>query len=496
MAFGDPVADIGGYGPGFGGGGLLDNFSGLPDEDYDPVYDFSLFQPATDTTPRIGNVQNRVGTLMSHPDLSMIDYGMDANTTVPRDAFELLGNMDLQHEIAAHHLNSLVEGYRGLPRDVQSNLRSSARHALGVQSVGKPLMDAYEFGSNIHRGSTGQPEDYAANERAAEALAINPDISTQALIGQVALGTDSPIGLESAETPSTRNIVNPYAQGFPLTNEQVQNLDNQVYNLDNAYAQLDLQPFYNYVDEKVGQVLDLDPVLAVETGKNYVLNNLGLPYFGTIKSGLDKVVEGMELDNPEFGINIPGRAQDDVFEPSMDLQMEFGPVMDSDLPGVEGLMEAGGVLGGGSGVIGPDFDQGAVSGAGGEALQEALAQRVAETMIAQQAARAPSNNVTIPMSSGPDIVIDVTPPAPQTSVAPQRRTAPRPSPVKIAAKSVAKPKAFKALPKFAQKEIRQGKVPTGGSDYIQDMVSAFLAPAPKPIPKAGSTAWHNAGYGR
>jgi hypothetical protein len=66
-------------------------------------------------------------------------------------------------------------------------------------------------------------------------------------------------------------------------------------------------------------------------------------------------------------------------------------------------------------------------------------------------------------------------------VAPQRRTAPRPSPVKIAAKSVAKPKAFKALPKFAQKEIRQGKVPTGGSDYVQDMVRAFLAPPSKPI---------------
>ena len=165
--------------------------------------------------------------------------------------------------------------------------------------------------------------------------------------------------------------------------------------------------------------------------------------------------------------------------------IEIGPVMDSNLPGVEGLMEAGGVLGGGSGVIGPDFDTGAVSEAGGEALQQALAQRVAESMIAEQAARAPSNNVTIPMSSGPDIVIDITPPVPQTSVAPQRRTAPRPSPVKIAAKSVAKPKAFKALPKFAQKEIRQGKVPTTGSDYIQDMVSAFLA-TPEPAWQPGS----------
>jgi len=139
------------------------------------------------------------------------------------------------------------------------------------------------------------------------------------------------------------------------------------------------------------------------------------------------------------------------------------------------------------------FDTGAVSEAGGGELQQALAQRVAETMIAQQAARAPSNNVTIPMSSGPDIVIDVTPPAPAPKLTGRQATgsdyiqdanatpAPRRNPVQIAAKSVAKPKAFKALPKFAQKEIRQGKVPTGGSDYVQDMVRAFLAPPSKPI---------------
>ena len=130
------------------------------------------------------------------------------------------------------------------------------------------------------------------------------------------------------------------------------------------------------------------------------------------------------------------------------------------------------------------FDTGAVSEAGGEALQEAIAQRTAESIIAQQAARQvtpESNKVTIPTSSGPNIVIDVTPPAPQTSVAPHRRTAPPPSPVKIAATSIAKPKAFKKLPKFAQEKIRQGKVPTTGSDAVQDMVRAFLAPAPKPI---------------
>lgn len=131
----------------------------------------------------------------------------------------------------------------------------------------------------------------------------------------------------------------------------------------------------------------------------------------------------------------------------------------------------------GTGYSGVSPDMGAVSQEGGGELQEALAQRAAETIIAQQAARQvtpQSNKVTIPTSSGPNIVIDVTPPAPQTRVAPHRRTAPKPSPVKVAAKSITKPKAFKALPKFAQKELRQGKVPTGGSDNVQDMVRAFL----------------------
>ena len=137
-------------------------------------------------------------------------------------------------------------------------------------------------------------------------------------------------------------------------------------------------------------------------------------------------------------------------------------------------------------IIGPDFDQGAVSEAGGEALQEALAQRVAETIIAQEVAKQvtpQSNRVTIPTSSGPDIVIDVTPPEPRNPVrsrpvrpenAEQRN--PSDSPVRIAAKSITKPEEFKKLPKFVQKSLRQGKIPDGMKSYHSDMVSDFLAP--------------------
>ena len=145
------------------------------------------------------------------------------------------------------------------------------------------------------------------------------------------------------------------------------------------------------------------------------------------------------------------------------------------------------------------FDTGALSGAGGDPrlaeakrlaeqrAAEAMIQRAAEAMIARQARqvtpveqRNPSDKVTIPVSSGPDIVIDVTPPPPAPKLtgkqAANEPRNPSDAPIRIAAKSIARPKAFKALPKFAQKEIRQGKVPTGGSDYMQDMIREFLNP--------------------
>ena len=195
------------------------------------------------------------------------------------------------------------------------------------------------------------------------------------------------------------------------------------------------------------------------------------------------------IPNPAFDPeNIKNNPQDvwDAIDSIPDFNLssvEIDPVMDSVLSGVEGFMEAGGVLGGGSGVIGPNFDTGAVSRTGGGELQEALAQRVAETIIAQQAARQvtpQSNRVTIPVSSGPDIVIDVTPPEPRNPVRSRpvrpevEQRNPSDSPIRIAAKSITKPKAFKKLPKFAQRELRRGEVPTTGSDYVQDMVRDFL----------------------
>jgi len=262
--------------------------------------------------------------------------------------------------------------------------------------------------------------------------------------------------------------------------------ESDVYNFDNAYAQLDLDPFYNWINPAIEAIKN--SALA-ETAKQ--IDAVPIPGLEVIqgldigKKALDAIPGIMGVDFPSYGPDIPGRAQDDVFEPSMDLQMQEidsifdGAMVDPFDMSMAMVSTEDNPWGYNQSVIdglNASFDTGAVSEAGGEALQEAIAQRTAETIIAQQAARQvtpQSNKVTIPTSSGPDIVIDVTPPAPQ-KVAPHRRTAPKPSPIKVAATSVAKPKVFKKLPKFAQKEIRQGKIPTGGSDYVQDMVRDFL----------------------
>ena len=259
----------------------------------------------------------------------------------------------------------------------------------------------------------------------------------------VTFDDNSPYGIQQEIAPfgiNTQNVRGPFGMQFDATN--IENIEPSI----ELYDPLDTTPNNNI-------------------GVNAVLDAFGIENSTpTSQQEVDALMDNVLGMQFEDGIN---------FDPD-DMSMAMASVEDNPWGYNQSVIDA----------LNASFDTGAVSEAGGESLQEALAQRAAESMIAQQAARQvtpESNKVTIPTSSGPDIVIDVTPPAPQTHLAPHRRTAPPPSPVKIAAKSVAKPKAFKRLPKFAQKEIRQGKVPTGGSDYIQDMVSAFLAPPSKPI---------------
>tara|TARA_R100001086_G_scaffold245134_1_gene175660 strand:- start:785 stop:2134 length:1350 start_codon:yes stop_codon:yes gene_type:complete len=116
-----------------------------------------------------------------------------------------------------------------------------------------------------------------------------------------------------------------------------------------------------------------------------------------------------------------------------------------------------------------NFDTKAISKEGGEALQEALAQRAVENILSQQA---------------PTEMINVTPPAPP-KVAPQRRAAPKPSPIQVAAKAITRPEAVKKLPKSVQKSLRQGKVPTGLNSRNQDLVDRVLATPKVDIMSAG-----------
>jgi hypothetical protein len=123
----------------------------------------------------------------------------------------------------------------------------------------------------------------------------------------------------------------------------------------------------------------------------------------------------------------------------------------------------------GIGYSGVSPDMGAVSQEGGEALQQALAQRAVENILSEQAPRQ---------------MINVTPPAPP-KVAPQRRAAPKPSPIQVAAKAITRPEAVKELPKFAQESLRQGKVPTGLNSRNQDLVDRVLATPKVDIMSAG-----------
>jgi len=260
-----------------------------------------------------------------------------------------------------------------------------------------------------------------------------PGVSTN-----VTFDDNAPYGMQQEITPfgiNTGNVIGPFGMQFDATN--IENIEPSI----ELYDPLDTTPNTNL-------------------GVNAILDAFGIDNQSpTSQQEVDALMDDVLGMQFEDGIN---------FDPD-DMSMAMASVEDDPWGYNQSVIDG----------LNASFDTGAVSEAGGEALQEALAQRAAETMIAQQAARQQSNKVTIPVSSGPDIVIDVTPPAPQ-KVAPHRRTPPPPSPVKVAATSVARPKAFKKLPKFAQKEIRKGKVPTGGSDYVQDMVRQFLNP-PKPI---------------
>ena len=126
----------------------------------------------------------------------------------------------------------------------------------------------------------------------------------------------------------------------------------------------------------------------------------------------------------------------------------------------------------------------AISKAGGDptlaVIQREIAQKAAEKLIAQEAARN-NNIVNIPVAEGPAVNVKITkaPKRPKYGKEAANYVDPGPSPAQIAAASVVADQAkFKELPKRIQKELRSGKQPTG-SDRDVDRAMAIINP-PKP----------------
>ena len=239
----------------------------------------------------------------------------------------------------------------------------------------------------------------------------------------------------------------------------------------NPYAGLQTETNYEPSIELIDPT-DITPNTNI--GVNAILDAFGIEnQTPTNQKEVDALMDDVLGMQFEDGIN---------FDPD-DMSMAMASVEDNPWGYNQSVIDA----------LNASFDTGAVSEAGGEALQEALAQRAAETMIAQQAARQQSNKVTIPVSSGPDIVIDVTPPEPRNPVRSRpvrpenvEQRNPSDSPIRIAAKSITKPEEFKKLPKFVQKSLRQGKIPDGMKSYHSDMVSEYLARTREPVWQPGS----------
>ena len=429
MAFGDPVADIGGYGPGFGG-------PIGPDDDKD----ISLEEAINQAIAKFGNPVSRA-----------ISYGVNqavANVNPAMGLMNVLGTAK----------NLIDSGAKKMGLDASPDL-----------SLTNP--NKFEDDPGVFSGQTLSPSTWGGNIGGFD-IEGGPYNSLGTMVG------DTVIGAIEEGFPNVQFGIDPDA--VPLGSvspgmgmgggPDAANMSLDDFGMSSPPGE-SVTGLFDPVLDFMNQILD---PRTPQDLRDYERTN---PF-------------GLDLYDDQ-GNQVPFQAPDDL-SAVFDMSNAIASIEPNAFESAFGT----GYQGISPDIIGPDFDQGAVSEAGGEALQEALAQRAAETIIAQEAARRvtpQSNRVTIPTSSGPDIVIDVTPPEPRNPVRSRpvrpenvEQRNPSDSPIRIAAKTIAKPKAFKKLPKFAQKELRQGKVPTTGSDHVQQMVSDFLARTHEPVWQPGS----------
>ena len=270
--------------------------------------------------------------------------------------------------------------------------------------------------------------------------------------------------------------------------------------------------------------VDLSPVFdtfgvpmaleAAKKAKTLSPSSLGaLSVLGALEAGrfgMGLVADALGIPESVRNVPVEGKGElsgADVYSgPDMDLNFQgLGPDMDLNFKGMEGVS----VDPIGSAILDLDrafasnydnpaaYNQSvidalgkvssntaAISRAGGDptlaVIQREIAQKAAEQLIAQEAARN-NNIVNIPVAEGPAVNVKITkaPKRPTRGREAANYIDPGPSPAQIAAASVvADQTQFKKLPKRIQKELRSGRQPTG-SDYDVDRAMAIINP-PKP----------------
>ena len=256
------------------------------------------------------------------------------------------------------------------------------------------------------------------------------------------------------------------------------------YGLENVYQ--GLNPQSTPVPAFTGFLQQALPVISMTYGMGQAAKNaLIAAGFNVTEEGPSKKgqIPGQETDTTGSMLDfmdlnfqgMEGVSVDPIGDAVLDLSQSFASNYDNPAAYNQSVIDALGKA---------SSNTDAISRAGGDptlaVIQREIAQKAAEKLIAQEAARN-NNIVNIPVAEGPPVNVKITkaPKRPKRGKEAANYIDPGPSPAQIAAASVvADQNKFKKLPKRIQQELRSGQQPTG-SDYDVDRAMAIINP-PKP----------------
>ncbi|MEK9769025.1 MAG: hypothetical protein VW683_08910 [Betaproteobacteria bacterium] len=228
---------------------------------------------------------------------------------------------------------------------------------------------------------------------------------------------------------------------------------------------------------RFGMGLAADALGIPESVRNVSVEGKGEIPGADVYSGPDMDLNFQGL-GPDMDLNFKGMegvSVDPIGSAILDLDRAFASNYDNPAAYNQSVIDALGKV---------SSNTAAISRAGGDptlaVIQREIAQKAAEQLISQEAARN-NNVVNIPVAEGPAVNVKITkaPKRPTRGKEAANYIDPGPSPAQIAAASVvADQTQFKKLPKRIQKELRSGRQPTG-SDYDVDRAMAIINP-PKP----------------